>query len=185
MPTQRKIETVEELRQQIERSSIAIAASYSGLTVSEMFQLRRAVHEGGELRVVKNRLFRRAAEAAGKPELTELLEGATAIIFGFDDVVAPARAATEYMRTARNSFALRKGVMDGQVLSLADLQSLATLPPKPVLLAQVAGALQAPIANFAALLRNVLSIPPARLLNDTMGTFAGLLEARAKQVEGA
>lgn len=187
MPTQKKVETVEELREQIEKSTITIAADYAGLSVSEMLTLRRAVRDTGsvEMRVVKNRLFRRAAEAAGKPELVELLEGPTAIIFGYEDVVAPAKAAADYMRTARNTFALRKGVMDGQVLSSADLQSLASLPPKPVLLGELATALQGPIAQFAGLVRNILQVPPGRLLNDTMYTFAGLLEARAKQVEGA
>ena len=63
MPTQKKVERVEELRERIERSSIAIAADYRGLTVTEMSQLRRAIREAGvEMRVVKNRLFLRAAE---------------------------------------------------------------------------------------------------------------------------
>jgi len=186
MATQRKIDTVEELRGSIERSSIAIAADYAGLSVSAMLQLRRAVREAGvEMRVVKNRLFLRAATAAGKPEMADLLKGPTAIIFGFDDIIAPAKIVTEYMRTARNTFAVRNGVMDGQLLSLADLQSLATLPSKPELLAKIAGGLQSPIANFAGLVRNILSVPPGRLLNDSMTTFAGLLEARAKQVEAA
>jgi hypothetical protein len=89
------------------------------------------------------------------------------------------------MRTARNSFAVRKGVMDGQMLSLADLQSLASLPPKPILAGMIAGALQSPIARFAGIVKSVLAIPPGRLLNDSMYTFNGLLEARAKQLEGA
>src|SRR3990170_340632 len=139
MPTQKKIDTVEKLRERIERCVIAIAADYRGLTVTEMSQLRRAIREAGvELRVVKNRLFLRAAEEAGRPELAALLEGPTAIVFGYDDVAAPARAVTEYMRTARNTFAVRNGALDGQILSLADVQSLATLPPKPVLIAQIA-----------------------------------------------
>lgn len=186
MPTPKKVETVEELRERIERCSIAIAAEYRGLTVSEMGQLRRAMRDADvELRVVKNRLFLRAAEEAGQPELAELLEGPTAIIFGYQDVVAPARAATEYMRTARNAFAVRRGALDGQVLSVADLQDLANLPPRPILAARLAGALQAPVARLAVRLRRMVPNAPGRLLNDTMYTFAGLLEARAKQLEGA
>ncbi len=186
MATQKKIETVEELRERIERSSIAVAAEYRGLTVSEMGQLRRAIREAGiELRVVKNRLFLRAANAAGKPELAELLEGPTAIIFGYDDVTSPARVATEYMRTARNAFAVRKGVLDGQLLSLADLQDLAALPPREVLIGRVAGALQAPVARLAGLLASALTNPAGVLLNDSMRSLGGLLEARATQLEGA
>ncbi len=186
MPTQKKVEAVEELRERIERASIAIAADYRGLTVVEMGELRRAIRDAGvEMRVVKNRLFLRAAQEAERPDLAELLEGPTAIIFGYDDVTAPARVVTEYMRTARNAFAVRKGALEGQVLTPADLQALATLPPRPVLAARLAGALQAPVARLAGLLSSLVVVPPARLLSDSLYTFAGLLEARAKQLEGA
>jgi len=186
MPTQKKIETVQELRERIERCVIAIAADYRGLRVPEMAQLRRAIREAGvEMRVVKNRLFLRAAQEAERPEMAQLLEGPTVIIFGYEDVVVPARTATEYMRSARNAFAVRKGVMSGQVLSPTDLQDLATLPPREILVGQVAGALQSPLTRLAGLLANLLASAPGRLLNDSLYTFAGLLEARAKQLEGA
>jgi large subunit ribosomal protein L10 len=186
MATQKKVETVQELRDCIKRCAIAIAADFRGLKVAEMVQLRRAIRDAGvELRVVKNRLFLRAAQEAGQPEMAELVEGPTAIIFGYDDPTAPARAATGYMRSARNAFAVRKGVMDAQVLSVSVLQELADLPPRPVLVAQVAGALQAPVARLAGLLGTLLTSPPGRLLNDSLYTFAGLLEARSKQLEGA
>jgi large subunit ribosomal protein L10 len=136
------------------------------------------------MRVVTNRLFLRAADEAGRPVMAELLEGPTAIIFGYDDIIAPAKVVTEYMRTARNTFAVRKGVMETQVLSLSELQDLASLPPREILAGQIAGAIQAPIARLAGLLRSLLANAPGRLLNDTMYTFAGLLDARAKQLEG-
>jgi large subunit ribosomal protein L10 len=186
MATEKKIESVEELRDRIQRCVIAIAADFRGLRVTEMVQLRRAIRDAGvELRVVKNRLFLRAAQEAGQPEMAELAEGPTAIIFGYDDAAAPARAATQYMRSARNAFAVRKGVMDGQVLSVSALQELADLPPRPILAAQLAGALQAPVARLSGLLGSLLASPPGRLLNDSLYTFAGLLEARSKQLEGA
>lgn len=186
MATEKKIETVQELRDRIERCVIVIAADYRGLTVTEMSQLRRAIREAGvEMRVVKNRLFLRALQEANRPEMAELLEGPTAIIFGYDDVVAPARVATEYMRSARNAFAMRNGVLDGQLLNTADLQDLASLPPREILAGQVAGALQAPVARLAGLLSSLLANGAGRLLNDSLHTFAGLMEARAKQMEGA
>ncbi|MDZ4277900.1 MAG: 50S ribosomal protein L10 [Dehalococcoidia bacterium] len=187
MPSQKKVDAVQELRERIERCVIAIAAEYSGLTVPEISRLRRAIREAeaGELRVVKNRLFLRATQEAGRPEMAELLEGPTAIIFGYDDVVSPAKAVMDYIRSARNAFAVRKGVLDGQVLGVADIQALADLPPRPILAGQIAGALQAPIQRLVRLLSSVLTIPPGRLLNDSISTLAGLLEARAKQVEGA
>ena len=186
MPTEKKIETVQELRDRIERCVIAIATDYRGLTVTEMGQLRRAIREAGvEMRVVKNRLFLRALQEADRPEMAELLEGPTAIIFGYDDVVAPARVANEYMRTARNAFAVRNGAMDGRLLSTADLRDLASLPSREILAGQVAGALQAPVTQLSGLLSRLLANGPGRLLNDSLHTFAGLMEARAKQMEGA
>lgn len=186
MPTQRKIDTVQELRDRIERCSIAIAADYRGLSVTEMVTLRRAIREAGiEMRVVKNRLFLRAAQDANRPEMAELLDGPTAIIFGYDDVTIPAKAAAEYMRSARNAFAVRNGVMDSQLLSRADLDDLGSLPPRDILVGQVAAAIQAPVARLAGLLSSLLANPAGRLLNDTMYTFTGLLEARATQLEGA
>jgi large subunit ribosomal protein L10 len=186
MPTEKKIATVEKLRELISRSIVTIGADYRGLTVGEMSRLRRAMHDAGvELRVVKNRLFLRAAREAERPELGELLDGPTAILFGYSDVTAPAKAALEYARTARNAFAMRKGVLEGQVLNAAQLQELATLPSREVLLAMLAGALQGPITQLLGLLNQLLANGPGRLLNDTMTTFGGLLEARAKQLEGA
>lgn len=186
MATQKKIDEVQELRDRIERSVIAIGADYRGLTVTEMGELRRAVREAGvEMRVIKNRLFLRAARDAEQPEMAELLDGPTVIIFSYEDPTAAARATTEYMRSASNSFAVRKGVMDGQVLSLADVQDVGTLPPREIMIGQVVGALQSPVATFAGLLQNLMVMGPSRLFSDSVQTFAGLLEAKAKQLEGA
>ena len=187
MPTEKKIALVEELRDRIERCEIAIATEYRGLKVTEMVELQRTIRqaEGVELRVVKNRLFKIAAEAAKRPEMAKLVEGPTAIMFGFEDVAAPARAAAEYMKTARNDFAMRLGVMGTQLLSAADLTELATLPPKPELIARLAGALQGPIANLAGLFGKLMPHGPVRLLDDSVTTLAGLLDARAEQLEGA
>ncbi len=186
MPTDKKIETVEELRGRIQRCTIAIAADYRGLTVSDMGALRRQLRQAGvELRVVKNRLFRLAAQAAGQPEAAELAEGPTAVAFGYGDVVAPARALTEYIRSARNAFTLRKAFLEGRLLAERDISELAILPPKEILAARLAGALQAPIARLAGLLAGALVNPPGRLLMDSVHNLASLLEARAKQLEGA
>ncbi len=187
MPTEKKIELVAELRDRIERSEIVIAAEYRGLRVHEMVELHRAMKaaEGVEMRVVKNRLFKIAVEEAKRPEMAELADGPTAIIFGFEDVAAPARAAAEYMKKAGNDFAMRLGVMGTQLLSKEDLTELATLPPKPELIARLAGALQGPIANLAGLFDKLMPHMPVRLLDDSVTTLAGLLDARAEQLEGA
>ena len=185
MANEKKVATVAELKDKIERSTIAIATEYRGLSVSEMGKLRRAIKDAGvEIKVVKNRLFLRAAEAAGKPELTELLEGPTAVVFGYGDITVPAKTVTEYQKSARNAFAVRKAVLDGKVLTAKELEALADLPPREVLIGQLAGALQSPLVALAGLIENLMPVGPGRLYHDTMRTFTGLLEARAAQVEG-
>jgi len=186
MPTQRKIDTVAELAERIARSTLAVAAQYLGLTVTEMGAMRRQLRDAGvEVRVIKNSLFRLAAEQAGRPEVAELADGPTAIAFAYGDIVAPARALTDYVRTAKNAFALRGAFTDGEPLSARDLEELARLPSREALIAQVAGAVQAPVARLFYLLSASLSNPAATLLNSSLQQLQGLLEARTSQLEGA
>lgn len=186
MPTQRKIETVAELAERIDRSTLAVAADYLGLTVAEMGSLRRQLREAGvEVRVIKNSLFRLATEQAGRPELAELAEGPTAIVFAYGDILAPARALADYVRTARNAFALRRAFAEGQHLSARELEELARLPSREVLIGQVAAAVQAPLAQLSHLLSASLVNQAATLLNGGLQQLHGLLGARASQLEGA
>jgi large subunit ribosomal protein L10 len=185
MPTQRKVETVAELAERIGRSTLAVAANYLGLSVAEMGVLRRQLREAGvELRVIKNSLFRLAAEQAGRPEVADLAEGPTAVAFAYGDIVVPARALTDYVRTAKNAFGLRRGFTDGQALSARDLEDLARLPSREALIAQVAGALQAPLARLSYLLSASLASPAAALLDSSLRQLQGLLESRSSQLEG-
>lgn len=186
MATQKKIETVEALRERIERCTIALAADFRGLRVSQMNELRRALRDAGvDVRVVKNRLFLRAAADAGRPDLNELLEGPTVVVFGYEDIIAPAKAMVEFERTSRGAFSTRVAVLAGEVLNAAGVKALAELPPRDILIAQLAGALQGPVQRLVTLLNNALSNPAGLLLHDSFRTLGGLLDARARQLEGA
>lgn len=172
MPTEKKIQAVQEMTETLSRSSVVIGADYRGLTVEEATALRRAMREAGvEIQVVKNTLFLRAAQAAGKPELGELAEGPTAIIYGFDDPLAPIKTVVEYQRQARNAFQARKAFLDGEIIPAGRLSDLASLPPKDVMIAELVGMLQSPITTFVY------------LLQATMQEFSGLLDARAGQID--
>ena len=174
MPTEKKVQEVEELTDVLTRGTVIIGADYRGLKVSESTALRRTLGESGiEMHVIKNTLFRIAAERAGRPELAELAEGPTALGIGYGDPVAPVKTVVEYQRTARNAFAARKAYVDGQIFPGNRLSELASLPPKEQLLAEFAGALQSPLANLVG------------LLGATIQEFSGLLDARISQVEGA
>jgi large subunit ribosomal protein L10 len=183
MPTPKKEQMVEELRQRIARSTIAVGTDYRGLTVPEMDQLRRKMRSAGvELKVVKNTLTRLAAERAGKPILSEMIAGPTALAFGYGDIADVVRAFSEYLPTAPPSFSVRGFYLDGQILPARELAELARLPPREVLLAQVAGQLQSPLATLAALLEAPVA-ELARLLEAVASQFPSLLEARARQME--
>lgn len=174
MPTEKKIQAVEELRDLLSRSTVVIGADYRGLKVSEASALRRQLREAGiEMHVIKNTLFRRAAEAAGKADMAPLAEGPTALILGFDDPILPVKTVMEYQRTARNAFAARSAYLDGTLVPTARLAELATLPSKTTMIAELAGAIQSPIAEFFY------------LLQATLQEFSGLLSARSEQLEGA
>jgi large subunit ribosomal protein L10 len=171
MPTEKKIQAVQQMTETLSRSSVVIGADYRGLSVEDATTLRRAMRDAGiQIQVVKNTLFLRAAEAAGMPGLSELAEGPTAIIYGFDDPLAPIKTVVEFQRQARNAFQARKAFLDGEIIPAGRLADLAALPPKEVMIAEIAGALQSPITNLVY------------LLTATLREFSGLLDARAGQM---
>jgi len=185
MPTQRKIDSVADLRDRIQRATLVVSADYRGLLVKEMDQLRRRLRAAGlEVKVVKNTLLRLAAQDAGQPDLVGIVEGPTALAFSYGDFIDAAKAITEYAQTAPPTFALRGGFLDGQVVSPADLRELVRLPPKPVLLAQILGQLQSPLAALLGLLDAPLR-ELSLLLQSALGELPGLIEARARQLESA
>ena len=174
MPTPRKEAMLAEIQDRMERASIAISADYRGLTVAQITELRRALRPAGaEVKVVKNTLAAMAAKAAGRENMAEILQGPTALAIGFDDPIAPVKALTEHLRARRLNIAIHGGWLEGKVLSRAEVESLATMPSKEQMIADVVGKLQSPLYNFAGLLQS------------TMRNFAGLVDARAKQLEAA
>lgn len=174
MPTPRKVAMLAEIKDRMERASIAISADYRGLSVAQLTELRRALRPADvEVKIVKNTLATMAAEQAGRPEMSTLLTGPTAIAFGLGDPIAPVKALTEHVRAKRLQITIHGGWLEGKVLDRPQLESLATLPSKEQMVADVIGKLQSPLYNFAGLLQS------------TIRNFAGLIEARANQLESA
>jgi large subunit ribosomal protein L10 len=174
MPTARKEASVAELKQLIEKASIVVGAEYRGLTVRQVTVLRRALRDAGvEVRVVKNKLFQIAAAQAGMPDAGQVVEGPTMIVFGYGDIVAPSKAIADYAKTARNAFAPKKVYLDGNVVAGSIVGELASLPSREQLIGQLAGAFMSPLQTFV------------NQINDSMQSFARLVDARAKQLEEA
>ena len=173
MPTQAKIDKVSELKDKLERSSIALATKCTNLDVNEMNELRKKTREAGvEFVVIKNTLMHLAADAASKPQIKEIVQGPTAIAFGYDEPVDVAKTLHEYITSTRSELSIQGAVIgDGPVLPAADVIRLAGLPPKPQLIAQLLGQVQAPIYGLL------------NVLNGPLWNLGGLLQARIQQLE--
>lgn len=150
-----KVAVVDAVRARLDDADGAVVTEYRGLTVAEMAGLRRALRAvGGDYKVFKNTLVRRAVEGSAHEQLTELLEGPTAIAFVQGDVSAVAKALRDFARSAP-ALVVKGGVLDGSLLGARELGLLADLPSREVLLSMFAGALAAPMRNLAGLLKAV------------------------------
>ncbi|MHB1928749.1 MAG: 50S ribosomal protein L10, partial [Acidimicrobiales bacterium] len=130
-----------------------ILTEYRGLRVKDLATLRRELRkDGGEYKVYKNTLVRFATRSLGLHELDGMLEGPTAIAFVNGDPAAVAKTLRDYSRT-NQLLVIKGGVLGSKVLDAAGTAALAELPPREVLLGRLAGALAAPLQQFASLLQ--------------------------------
>ena len=158
MPTTDKARQVEELAERFRRSKIVITADYTGLGVGQMTELRRALRDKDvEFRVIKNSLALMAADAAGKPEVKEVIEGPTGIAFGYGDATIPAKALTDFIRANRSPLTIRGAELDGQVLDTQQVQQLASLPGRDELVAQLLSRMMSPISGLVYVLNGPIA----------------------------
>lgn len=151
-PRPEKVAVVEEVSERLGSATAAILTEYRGLHVSEMEALRRVLTAaGGEYKVYKNTLVRRAARQQGLEQLEPLLEGPTGIAFVGDDLAAVARALRDFAR-ANPALVVKGGLIGTDLLDARSAAALADLPSRDVLLAQLAGMLAAPMQRMAGLL---------------------------------
>jgi large subunit ribosomal protein L10 len=151
MPTEAKRETVAELREALSSSRTLIVSEYRGLSVKELAEIRRALRKQDvTYRVVKNRLMRIAAQDTVGEALGPLLVGPTAIAFGTDES-STAKAVIDATRPYK-LVTITGGVLGDRSISADAVRSLASLPSREVLLAKLAGGMQAPVATLAGLL---------------------------------
>jgi large subunit ribosomal protein L10 len=170
-----KERVVAELTEKLRLSETLIVADYRGLTMPQIDGLRaKLIEHGARLNVVKNTLTRRAAEAAGADALLALLEGPSAIAFieADGDLVAVAKALAQSARDTK-VLEIRGGVMQGRMISGADVEELAKLPPFDVLRGQVLAAIIAPLTQLVALVTTPLQ------------DLYGLIDARIEQLGGS
>ena len=170
---QQKQGIVEDIKTKFETCKSAVLIDYRGLTVEEVTNLRNKFREAGvEYRVLKNTMIRRAVDALGMEGLEPVLEGPTAVAFGMEDAVAPAKIISDFIKETEKT-EIKAGVLEGKVVDVAGgktagalpgstVKALASLPSREVLLAKVLGSMNAPITGFVTALsgniRNLLYV---------------------------
>ena len=151
---QRKATVIEEIRQRLDASDAAVLTEYRGLTVTEIANLRAALRPAStDYKIFKNTLARRAATDAGLAELVEHFEGPVAIAFvrqDGGDAVTAAKALRDFAKTNPNLI-VKGGVLGTRLLTTAEVEALADVPPRDELLARLAGGFQGPLVKAAGL----------------------------------
>lgn len=151
-----KKQAVAALAEELKGSCAGVLVEYSGVTVADDTALRAELRKDNvTYKVVKNSILKRAAEEVGLSDLDAVLAGTTALAICENDYVAPARILKKFADSHKD-FNIKSGFMDGEVIDLATIESLASLPTKDVLLATVCNAFNAPIAAFARVIQAVV-----------------------------
>ena len=172
---EKKQATVDELHEKLESANSFYLTDFSGLTVKKVTELRRRLRSAGiEYVVVKNTLAERALEGLDvPPAVASSFKGPTAVAIGTADSVAPAKVLVDFAKENDNRPALKAAFVDGRGYTASEVERLAKLPSRDQLLAELAGALEAPMSQVLYLLQ--------AKLQETVG----LLEALRAQKESA
>ena len=148
-----KVQSVQETVERLGRAQSVVVVDYQGLTVAEISDLRGKLREAGaEMKVIKNRLTKRALAEANCDPLDEILVGPIALAFGFEDPVGPAKVCVDYAK-GNDKLQLRGGLLEGKSVDLALINSLAKLPGRQELLTQFAVVLKSPARSMAMALQ--------------------------------
>jgi large subunit ribosomal protein L10 len=166
-----KTSIVSDLAGKLNRSPFLLLTDYQRMKVDQFGELRnRLAPAGAEMRVVKNSFLKRAMSDSGFPDVAENLSGQTAIVLGEKDVAPVAKILKTFAAEFKTA-TLKIGVVDKSVLSAQEVELLAELPSRDILLGQLLGLLLSPMAQLA------------RLLNEPGASLARLLNAKAEKAE--
>ena len=170
MPSQKILEEKKQIvagiAEQFKTAVSGVFVDYCGLTVEEDTQLRNKLREAGvEYKVIKNTLTRFAAKEVGFDELDPILNGPTSLALSMTDEVAPAKVIADFAKK-HEQLEIKGGFLDGKVLELAEVKTLAATPNRETLLAKLLGSLNAPISNLARTLQALVDngVEPADIV---------------------
>jgi large subunit ribosomal protein L10 len=151
-----KSQNVEEIKEKIGKAQSVVLVDYRGLNVEQLTELRSQYRKAGvDYKVYKNTMMRLAFKDLGLEDFNEFLKGPSAVAFGYDDPVEAAKITAEFAKT-NTKLEIKAGIVDGKVIDVDGVNSLASLPSREVLVAQVLGGLNAPIQGFANVLQGTI-----------------------------
>ena len=151
----RKIKEVEELSEKIKKAKVVLLTDYKGINVADVTALRAKLRKTDtEYKVIKNNITRRALQSCKIEGLEDQLEGTTAVILGYEDYLEPLKAIYEYSKE-NEFYKIKGGIIEGKVVPVEELVTLAKLPSRETLIAQLAGALLGNISKLAVALDQV------------------------------
>ena len=173
MNKESKQQVVAEMHEKLQRAKAVFLADFRGMNVDKATNLRNELRKAAvEYKVVKNTLLELVSRETDKVSLSPHYVGPTAIALSYDDPVAAAKVLSRFAKEQQATFKLKAGILSGKVISVADIQALADLPSREVLLAKLLATMQAPTTNFVG----VLAAVP--------GSFVRLLNAIKIHKEG-
>ncbi len=148
-----KQELVTEMHERLTRAKAVFLADFRGMTVDKATTLRNELRSASvEYRVFKNTLLDRAAQGTDMECLSPYLSGPTSIAISYDDPVSAAKVLSKFAKDPQGKFVLKVGVLSGKILDPKQIQALAELPSREVLIAKMLGSMQAPATNFVGVL---------------------------------
>ena len=146
---------VDEISAHIKDAQSVVLVDYRGLTVEQDTRLRKNLREAGVVyKVYKNTFMNFAFKGTQFESLSEYLEGPTAIAISTEDATAPARLLSEFAKTAEK-LEIKAGVVEGNVYDAKGMETIASIPPRDVLISRLLGSLQSPVTNFARVINQI------------------------------
>lgn len=139
---------VADIKQKFEKAQSAVLVDYRGLNVAEDTELRNQLRKAGvEYAVLKNTMINLAVKDMGIDDIKAHLEGPTAVAFGYEDAVAPAKVLSEFIKKSKK-MSIKCGVCDGAYIDEAGVQALANTPSREVLIAKIMGSMMSSVSKF-------------------------------------
>lgn len=143
-----KKQVVSEIKEKLQNAQSVVLYDYRGLTVEQVTKLRNECRKAGvEYIVYKNNLIGLAAKEAGIEGLDEYLKGPTAVAFGMTDAVAPAKIISNFVKEVKKT-EVKGGILSGNVIDVAGVENLASMPSREVLIARIMGSMMSSVSKF-------------------------------------